>query len=159
MISARRISPHYVASPLGATLGGAVSRPAPHVVSSHYSSTQRHSTLLPSALLAALLHTSTLLTSTQRNEGENQMIVHLNDIGSEVARDLVLTLKRYDAPLLKYIPGYVKKVTGNRWAPATIRCTLQRHCKQCSQWNEQWDLFNNVVEGCWGLKKGLKIIG
>jgi hypothetical protein len=87
------------------------------------------------------------------------MIIHLNDVGSEVARDLIRTLKRYEAPLLKHIPDYVRKVTGNKWAPATIRCTLQRHCKRCKQWSGEWDLFDNVVEGCWQLKSGLKIIG
>jgi len=83
--------------------------------------------------------------------------ISFDDITSEVARDLVRTLTKHKAPLLKYLPDYIRKVTGHKWAPATIRCTLQRHCRTADQYQGQWDLFERVDSGCWQLKPGLKI--
>jgi len=86
------------------------------------------------------------------------MNVHLNEVKSEVARDLILTLMKYDSPLLKHLCHYVKKTTGNDWPQATLRCTLQRHCKNASQYNENNpNLFEHLTNGCWRLRPEVKV--
>jgi hypothetical protein len=91
------------------------------------------------------------------------MKLNLEDIGSEWARDLVIVLQKHDAPLLDNLYDYMKKYrrdTGRTWSPkmkSTIRCTLQRHCRKCDQYQGKHDLFENLVNGCWRLKPELEI--
>ena len=87
----------------------------------------------------------------------------LKDIGSVWARDLVIVLQKYDSPLLNNLYDYVKKYrrdTGRTWnnrMEATVRMTLQRHCRKCSQYQGRHDLFENLANGCWRLRPDLKI--
>ena len=84
--------------------------------------------------------------------------IYFDELG-EVAQDLVRTLQKYKAPLLKNLYHYVEKVTGNYRSPPTIRMALQRHCRTSKWYTNQYDLFEHVDSGCWQLKPGLKIIG
>lgn len=86
------------------------------------------------------------------------MSIDLDTIGSEVARDLVIVLREHDAPLLDNLYYYMQKHrerSGRKWKKSmksTIRCTLQRHCRTCSQYQGELDLFEKLVNGCWRLK-------
>ena len=82
--------------------------------------------------------------------------IHLEELG-EVAHDLVITLMKYDAPLLKNLYHYVPKVTGNKWPPSTIRMALQRHCHTSNWYQGKFDLFEHLDNGCWRLRPGIKI--
>ena len=82
--------------------------------------------------------------------------IYLDELG-EVAQDLVRTLKEYDSPLLKNLYYYVPKVTGNHRSQATIRCTLQRHCRTSKWYLNQYDLFERLANGCWRLRPGINI--
>ena len=82
--------------------------------------------------------------------------IYLDELG-EVAQDLVRTLKKYDSPLLKNLYYYVPRVTGNYRSQATIRCTLQRHCRTSPWYLGGYDLFEHLADGCWRLKPGVVI--
>ena len=83
------------------------------------------------------------------------MRINFDELG-EVAQDLVATLKIYDAPLNKHLAYYVKKVTGHVRDPATLRCTLQRHCRTSKWYKGKYDLFEHLANGCWRLRPDIK---
>ena len=88
------------------------------------------------------------------------MTIDFDEIGSEWARDLVLVLREHDSPTLKNLYYYMKKhreKTGREWKKAmesTIRNVLQRHSRCSPQYQEELDLFEKLVDGCWRLKPG-----
>ena len=84
--------------------------------------------------------------------------IFLDELG-EVAQDLARTLREYDSPLLKNLYYYVPKVTGNHRSQATIRCTLQRHCRTSKWYLNQYDLFEHLANGCWRLRTDVEIEG
>jgi hypothetical protein len=88
--------------------------------------------------------------------------ISLDELG-EWARDLVIVLSKYPAPLLDSLYHHMKKYrreTGRTWnsgMEATIRNVLQRHCRKSPQYQHKYDLFERIDGGCWGLRPGIKI--
>jgi hypothetical protein len=91
------------------------------------------------------------------------MIIALEEIGSEWARDIALVLMEHDSPLLENLYYYLKKhreKTGRGWdkkMESTVRNVLQRHCRNSSQYQGVLDLFEKLANGCWRLRPELKI--
>ncbi|HEY1249086.1 MAG TPA: hypothetical protein VGE97_08875 [Nitrososphaera sp.] len=90
------------------------------------------------------------------------MMIDFDTIGSKVARDLVIVLNEHDSPTLENLYYYMKKYwekKGRKWKKSdesTIRCTIQRHCRTCDQYQNKHDLFEHLDNGCWRLRPELK---